>query len=151
MGGRVQRQSSRNPIQQYRRNSSRNFRGGLEERPLSGQSRTIPINPAMHELCARLLEDKREPRDAKRRGKRYLLKLTECRKALANACAKVGVPKVGHHDLRHLFTTRAIEAQIPIPTVAKWLGHKNGGAAERYLCELTPTRLTRIRRRWRSG
>jgi integrase len=30
--------------------------------------------------------------------------------------------------LRHLFTTRAIEAQIPIPTVARWLGHKDGGA-----------------------
>ena len=52
----------------------------------------------------------------------------ECREALANACAKAGVPKVGHHDLRHLFTTRAIEAQIPIPTVARWLGHKDGGA-----------------------
>jgi integrase len=82
----------------------------------------------MHELCARLLEDKREPRDPKRRGKGYLLKLTECREALANACAKTGIPKVGHHDLRHLFTTRAIEAQIPIPTVARWLGHKDGGA-----------------------
>jgi hypothetical protein len=43
-------------------------------------------------------------------------------------CAKTGVYKIGHHDLRHLFTTRAIEAQIPIPTVARWLGHKDGGA-----------------------
>jgi integrase len=94
----------------------------------NSESRTIPINPAMHELCARLLEDRREPRDPKRRGKGYLLKLTECREALANACAKSGVPKIGHHDLRHLFTTRAIEAQIPIPTVARWLGHKDGGA-----------------------
>jgi integrase len=54
----------------------------------NSESRTIPINPAMHELCARLLEDKREPRDAKRRGKGYLLKLTECREALANAMRK---------------------------------------------------------------
>jgi integrase len=87
----------------------------------------IAINPAMHELCARLLDDRRELRDTKRRGKGYLLKLTECRQALANACAKTGVPKIGHHDLRHLFSARAIEAQIPIPTVARWLGHKDGG------------------------
>ena len=73
----------------------------------NSESRTIPINPAMHELCARLLEDRREPRDPKRRGKGYLLKLTECREALANACAKTGVPKIGHHDLRHLFTTQS--------------------------------------------
>jgi Phage integrase family len=58
----------------------------------------------------------------------YLLKLTECRKALASACAKAGVPRIGHHDCRHMFTTRAIEAEIPIPTVARWLGHKDGGA-----------------------
>jgi integrase len=102
--------------------------GRLFKRTKNSESRTIPINPAMHELCARLLEDEREPRNAKRRGKRYLLKLTECREALANACAKAGVSKVGHHALRHLFTTRAIEAQIPIPTVARWLGHKDGGA-----------------------
>jgi len=94
----------------------------------NSESRTIPINPAMLELCTRLLEDTREPRDPKRRGKGYLLKLTECREALANACEKAGAAKIGHHDLRHLFTTRAIEAQIPIPTVARWLGHKDGGA-----------------------
>ena len=94
----------------------------------NSESRTIPINPAMHQLCVRLLEDTREPRDPKRQQKGYLLKLTECREALANACAKAGVPKIGHHDCRHLFTTRAIEAQVPIPTVARWLGHKDGGA-----------------------
>ena len=62
----------------------------------NSESRTIPINPAMHDLCARLLEDKREPRDAKRRGKRYLLKLTECREALANACANLLMRTYSH-------------------------------------------------------
>jgi integrase len=94
----------------------------------SGESRTIPMNPALRELVSRLLEDDREPRAKKRRGQGFLLKVAECLKALANACAKVGVQKITHHDLRHLFCTRAIEAEIPIPTVAKWLGHKDGGA-----------------------
>ena len=94
----------------------------------NSEPRTVPINPAMRGLCERLLKDEHEPRDTKRRGKGYLLKVTEAREALANACAKAEIPKIGHHDCRHLFTTRAIEAQIPIPTVARWLGHKDGGA-----------------------
>jgi hypothetical protein len=53
----------------------------------NSESRTTPINPAMHELCARLLKDRREPRDPKRRGKGYLLKLTECREAEGDGAA----------------------------------------------------------------
>ena len=30
--------------------------------------------------------------------------------------------------LRHLFATVGIEAGIDIPTVSRWLGHKDGGA-----------------------
>jgi integrase len=30
--------------------------------------------------------------------------------------------------LRHLFATRAIESGVPVPTVARWLGHQDGGA-----------------------
>ncbi len=29
--------------------------------------------------------------------------------------------------MRHLFATRCIESGVPIPTVAKWLGHNDGG------------------------
>ena len=32
------------------------------------------------------------------------------------------------HDLRHFFTTCCIESGVDIPTMAKWLGHKDGGA-----------------------
>jgi len=30
--------------------------------------------------------------------------------------------------LRHLFATRCIESSVDIPTVSRWLGHKDGGA-----------------------
>jgi integrase len=93
----------------------------------SGGSRTIPVNPSMRELLTRMLGDEREPRDPKRQGKGFLLKVTECRQALTTACAKAGVHRIGHHDLRHLFITRAIEAEVPVPTVARWCGHKDGG------------------------
>jgi integrase len=29
--------------------------------------------------------------------------------------------------LRHLFATRCIESGVDIPTVSRWLGHKDGG------------------------
>jgi integrase len=48
--------------------------------------------------------------------------------ALANACIRLGVPHLRLHDLRHFFATFAIESGVDIPTVAKWLGHKDGGA-----------------------
>jgi integrase len=35
---------------------------------------------------------------------------------------------VTHHDFRHLFATTCIESGIDIPTVSRWLGHKDGGA-----------------------
>jgi integrase len=47
---------------------------------------------------------------------------------LTAACAKVGVKRLVRHDLRHLFATRCIESGVDIPTVSRWLGHRDGGA-----------------------
>jgi integrase len=52
----------------------------------------------------------------------------EAQKALDRACEKVGADRITHHDLRHLFATRCIESGVDIPTVSRWLGHKDGGA-----------------------
>jgi integrase len=51
-----------------------------------------------------------------------------CQGALTRACHEIGVPRITHHDLRHLFATRCIESGVDIPTVSRWLGHKDGGA-----------------------
>jgi integrase len=46
-----------------------------------------------------------------------------------NRAAKVvGMVRITHHDLRHLFATRCIESGVDVPTVSRWLGHKDGGA-----------------------
>ena len=37
-------------------------------------------------------------------------------------------PHFTHHDFRHFFATTCIEAGVDIPTVSRWLGHKDGGA-----------------------
>ena len=42
--------------------------------------------------------------------------------------AALPIPRITHHDLRHLFATRCIEAGVDIPTVSRWLGHQDGGA-----------------------
>ena len=60
----------------------------------------------------------------------------EVRRILPEACLnwatgyakKVGMARITHHDLRHLFATICIESSVDIPTVSRWLGHKDGGA-----------------------
>ena len=57
-----------------------------------------------------------------------MFQVRECQKALDRACKKVGINRLTHHDLRHLFATRCIESGVDITTVSRWLGHKDGGA-----------------------
>jgi len=57
-----------------------------------------------------------------------VFRVRECQKSLDRACKKVGADRITHHDLRHLFATRCIESGVDIPTVSRWLGHKDGGA-----------------------
>src|SRR5262249_21004147 len=63
-----------------------------------------------------------EPLDAK------MVQVAEGQKAIDPAAEKVGTHRITHHHLRHLFTTRCIESNVDIPTVSRWLGHRDGGA-----------------------
>ena len=56
------------------------------------------------------------------------MRVRECQKAIDTACKKLSIVRFTHHDLRHLFATRCIESGVDIPTVSRWLGHKDGGA-----------------------
>jgi integrase len=85
--------------------------------------RTIPIFPPLAALLAEVRTRRgEEPADA------AVLALTECKGALRSACTAIGIKKITHHDLRHLFATRCIENGVDIPTVSRWLGHSDGGA-----------------------
>jgi integrase len=57
-----------------------------------------------------------------------VMQVRECQQAINSACQKLGIVRFTHHDLRHLFATRCIESGVDIPTVSRWLGHKDGGA-----------------------
>jgi integrase len=56
-----------------------------------------------------------------------VLKCKRIDKQLGRACKYLKIPYLRHHDLRHYFATKSIQAGVDIPTVAKWLGHADGG------------------------
>jgi integrase len=85
--------------------------------------RRVPLIPDVRALFERMRSERPgEQLDAK------VFRVGECQKALDRACKKVGADRITHHDLRHLFATRCIESGVDIPTVSRWLGHKDGGA-----------------------
>ncbi len=97
--------------------------GDPESRTKNGEFRVVPMIPNMSELLGRV---KLERPDAKPNERVMLVR--ECQKAMDHAAEKLGIPRITHHDLRHLFATRCIESGVDIPTVSRWLGHKDGGA-----------------------
>ena len=98
-------------------------RGDPETATKNWTVRRVPLIPDARALFERMRSDRPgEPLDAKVFG------VGECQKALDRACKKVGADRITHHDLRHLFATRCIESGVDIPTVSRWLGHKDGGA-----------------------
>jgi integrase len=86
--------------------------------------RRVPMIPDMR----RLLERLREERGESEFSSNPVMPIKECQGAITSACKKIGASRFTHHDLRHLFATRCIESGVDIPTVSRWLGHKDGGA-----------------------
>jgi integrase len=91
----------------------------------NSESRRIPVIPALRKLLDDL---KANPRYFRGDREDHVLAITECAKAIDAACERTGVTRFTHHDLRHLFATRCIESGVDIPTLSRWLGHKDGGA-----------------------
>ena len=85
--------------------------------------RRVPMIPELKTLVSSMRQTRPdEAPDAK------ILQVRECQKSMDRAAVLLGIPRITHHDLRHLFATTAIESGIDIPTVSRLLGHKDGGA-----------------------
>jgi integrase len=98
-------------------------RGDANTGTKNWELRRVPLIPDARALFQRMRSERPgESLDAK------VFRVGECQKALDRACKKVGTDRITHHDLRHLFATRCIESGVDIPTVSRWLGHKDGGA-----------------------
>ncbi len=85
----------------------------------SGKPRHIPFVAGITEILQRL----RAVSDGV-----FVLPQGEAKRSLQTACSLAGVRRLSHHDFRHLFATRCIESGVDMPTVARWLGHQDGGA-----------------------
>lgn len=89
----------------------------------NGQARFVPMIPDARDLLKKLRNERAGTDDST-----PVLAVREAQKAMDNAAQKIGMSRITHHDLRHLFATQCIESGIDIPTVSRWLGHVDGGA-----------------------
>jgi integrase len=98
-------------------------RGDPETGTKNWTIRRVPMIPDMIKLLKRLRAERvSEP------ASQSVMRVRECQVAINSACMKLGIARFTHHDLRHLFATLCIESGVDIPTVSRWLGHKDGGA-----------------------
>jgi integrase len=79
----------------------------------------IPIYPQLRPLVEKLCKGKAH--------NARLFPINESRKALANACKRLGLPSFTHRALRRMFITRAIERGVDVKVIAQWQGHRDGG------------------------
>lgn len=109
-------------------------RGDPETATKNGGTRYVPMIPELERMLTELRTERRnEPANA------TIVRVFECQNSMTHAAAKIGMQRITHHDLRHLFATICIESGVDIPTVSRWLGHKDGGA----LCMKTYGHLRR--------
>ena len=79
----------------------------------------IPLFPQLRPLVEKLCKGKAHDEP--------LFDIENARKALANACKRLGFPSFTHRALRRMFITRAIEKSIDVKVISEWQGHKDGG------------------------
>jgi integrase len=79
--------------------------------------------PQARELFAKMREARADEASSAK-----VFRVNECQHSMDTAGEKIGMARITHHDLRHFFATVSIESGVDIPTVSRWLGHKDGGA-----------------------
>ncbi len=95
---------------------------GGENRTKNYETRTVPLNDDLRKLLLRLRsEAKPAPTD-------NVTRIENPRKCILTACRKLVFPEFTPHNFRDFFATTCIESGVDIPTIARWLGHKDGGA-----------------------
>ncbi len=98
-------------------------KGDPEDATKNGEVRRVPMIPQARELFENMRHNRAtEPNTAK------VFLVRESQKSMDRAAKKIGMARITHHDLRHFFATVSIESGVDIPTVSRWLGHKDGGA-----------------------
>jgi integrase len=86
------------------------------------EARTVPLFSALR----RLLEAIKTRKGAVSEDE-PVFAIQCARLQLLRACQRLGLPRFGHHSMRHFFCSNAIEAGCDFKVIAEWLGHKDGG------------------------
>ncbi len=95
---------------------------GGEHGTKNHERRLVPMTSSLGDLLERLhAAEKPDAQD-------LVSPIRSAKRALQRACRKLEFPQFTHHDFRHFFATTCIESGVDIPTVSRWLGHKDGGA-----------------------
>jgi len=98
-------------------------RGDPETATKNGEMRYVPMIPELERMLTESRAERpNEPATA------TVMRVFECQNSMTHAAAKIGMKRITHHNLRHLFATICIESGVDIPTVSRWLGHEDGGA-----------------------
>jgi integrase len=85
------------------------------------EARTVPLFAPLARLVESMRERKRSQNEA------LIFEIENARLQIIRACERLGLPRFGHHTMRHFFCSNAIEAGCDFKVIAGWLGHKDGG------------------------
>lgn len=85
-------------------------------------TRRLPVSMPLKAVI-----DQMSPTDSKGKLEGPLFTMQRPHEALKNACKRLKMTHLRIHDLRHFFASFALESGVDVPTVALWLGHKDGG------------------------
>lgn len=109
-------------------NFAKNF---LEVKGKGDKWRIIDLFPNLRSFLQSLLE---KPGDHERIFPPCKGVVYDPRNALALGCRGAEVRPFGFHGLRHAWATRLVELGLDFATIAKWMGHEDGGilVATRY-------------------
>lgn len=94
-------------------------RGDPETATKNGETRYGPMIPELEQMLTELRSARADESTTA-----TVMRVFECQNSMTHAAEKIGMKRITHHDLRHLFATICIESGVDIPTVSRWLGHK---------------------------
>ena len=88
---------------------------------------TVPIYPELRPLLERLYQAAHDAQGNPPKTDARIFKILDARKALANACKRLGLPSFTQRELRSFHICKLHRAGIDIKRIAKWQGHQDGG------------------------
>ncbi len=85
-----------------------------------------PLEKHLREMSSRRQPDSVWLFPSPRRGE-HDVPLVNFNKALRTACENARLPDFGFHDCRHYFISQCVMSGIDYMTIARWVGHQDGG------------------------